>query len=219
MQTGTTDFINKNELDKACFQHDITYGKSKDLLKRTQSDEVLKDKAFKIARFIRTLKNKIFKRIAAFSKNVYFNVLDDVVNKYYYTIHRTIKMKPIEVTDDCYAKDPSIKPNKKDPKFSVGDNVRISKYKSIFAKGYIPNWSGETFVFNKIKNTVPWTCAISDLNGEEITGSFYEKELQKTNQKELRIEKIFKRKGDKLYVKWKGYDNRFNSWINKRELP
>ena len=94
--------------------------------------------------------------------------------------------------------------NKKNLKFKVGDNVRISKYKNTFAKGYTPNWSEEVFVINKIKNTVSWTYAISDLNGEEITGSFYEKELRKTNQKEFRIEKILKRKGGKLYVKWKG---------------
>ena len=74
------------------------------------------------------------------------------------------------------------------------------------------------FVIKKVKNTVPWTYAISDLNGEEIKESFYEKELQKTNQKEFRIEKVLKRKCDKLYVKWKGYDNRFNSWINKKDL-
>ena len=70
----------------------------------------------------------------------------------------------------------------------------------------------------KLKKTVPWTYVINDLNGEEITGSFYEKELQKTNQKEFRIEKVLKRKGDKLYVKWKGYDNSFNSWIDKKDL-
>ena len=107
---------------------------------------------------------------------------------------------------------------KKNPKFKVGGTVRISKYKNIFAKGYSPNWSEEVFVIKKSKNTVSWTYAISDLNGEEITGSFYEKELQKTSQKEFRIEKILKRKGDKLYVKWKGYDNRFNSWIDKKDL-
>ena len=70
----------------------------------------------------------------------------------------------------------------------------------------------------KIKKTVPWTCVISDLNGEEIAGCFYEKELQKTNQKEFRIEKVIKRKGNKLYVKWKGYNNSFNSWIDKKDL-
>ena len=109
-------------------------------------------------------------------------------------------MKPIDVTDDSYAKY-NENFNKKGSKFKAGDNVRVWKYKIIFAKGYTPNWSEEVFVISKIKNTVPWTYVVSDLNGEEITGSFYEKELQKTNQKEFRIEKVFKRKGDKLYVK------------------
>ena len=151
-------------------------------------------------RFIRTLKNKIFKHITGVSKNVSFDVLDDIVNKYNNTVHRTIKTKPIDVTGDYYA-EYNENFNKKDPKFKVGDNVRISKYKNIFAKGYTPNWSEEVFVINKIKNTVPWTYVISDLNGEEITGSFYEKELQRFSQKEFRTEKVLKRKSDKLYVK------------------
>ena len=87
------------------------------------------------------------------------------------------------------------------PKFKFGDHVRISRYKSIFAKGYAPNWSEEVFVVSKMKNTISWTYMISDLIGEEITGSFYEKKLQKINQKEFRIGKVLKRKGDKLYVK------------------
>ena len=86
----------------------------------------------------------------------------------------------------------------------------------IFAKEYAPNWSEEVFMVNKIKNTVPWTYVISDLNDEEIVGTFYEKELQKTNQEEFRIEKVIKRKGNKLYVKWKGCDNSLNSWIDKK---
>ena len=373
IQTGDTDFIYKNELYKSCFQHDMAYGKAKDLVRRTQSDKILRDEAFKIAsdpkydgyqralasmvykifdekskgsgitnesnyqlanelhkpiirkfkkgkvyssfrdniwrvdladmqslskynkgikyllcainlfskyawviplkdkkgtsivnafkkviskgrkpnkiwvdqgsefynqsfkdflkinniemystfserksvvaeRFIRTLKNKIFKHMKAIS-NVYFDVLDDIVNKYNNTIHRTIKMKPINVADYSYDEES----NEKDPKFKVGDHVRTSKYKNIFAKGYAPNLLKEVFFINEIKNTVPWTYVINDLNDEEIIGSFYEKELQKTDQKEFRIEKIRKRKGDKLYVKWKGYDNFFNSWINKRE--
>ena len=153
-------------------------------------------------RFIRTLKNKIFKHMTAVSKNVYFDVLDDIVNKYNNTVHRTIKMKPIEVTNDYYAEyneDPS---NKKNPKFKVGGNVRIFKYKKIFAKGYTLNWTEEVFVINKMKNTVPWTYDISDLNGEEITGSFYEKELQKTSQEKFTIENYLKEKNDKFYVKW-----------------
>ena len=107
---------------------------------------------------------------------------------------------------------------KKNPKFKVGDHVRISKYKNIFAKRYAPNWSEEIFVVSRIKNTVPWTYVINDLNDGKITGSFYEQELQTTSQEEFRIEKGLKRKGDKLYVKWKDYDNRFNSWIDKKDL-
>ena len=167
--------------------------------------------------FIRTLKNKIFKHMAAVSKNVYSDVLDDIVNKYNDIVQRIIQMKPIGVTSDSYA-EYNEDSNEKDPKFKVGDHVRISKYKNIFAKGYTQNWSEEVFVVSKIKNTVPWTYVISDLNGEEITGSFYEKELQKTNQEKFRIEKVIKRKGDKLYVKWKGYDNSFNSWTDKKDI-
>ena len=152
--------------------------------------------------------------MTAISKNVYFDVLDDIVDKYNNTFHKTIKMKPIDVTDDSYA-EYNEDFNKKDPKFKVGDNVRISKYKNIFAKGYTPNWSEEIFVISKIKNTVPCTQVINDLNGEKITGSFYEKELQKTNQKEFRTEKVIRKKGDKSYVKWKGYDYPFNGWIDK----
>ena len=105
----------------------------------------------------------------------------------------------------------------KDPKFNVGDHVRLSKYKNIFAKGYTPNWSEEIFVIKEIKNAVPLAYVINDLNSEEIIGTFYEKELQKIDQQEFRIEKFIKKKGDKLYVKWKGYDNSFNNWIDKRD--
>ena len=82
----------------------------------------------------------------------------------------------------------------------------------------MPNWSEEIFISSKIKNTVPWTYIINNLNGEDVIGTFYEKELQKTNQKVFRTEKVLKKKGDKLYVKWKGYDNSFNSWIDKKDL-
>ena len=122
-------------------------------------------------------------------------------------------MKSIDVTSE-YNEDS----NEKDPKFKVGDRARISKYKNIFTKGFTQNWSEEFFVVSKIKNIVPWTYVISDSNGEEIAGSFYEKELQKTIQEKFRIGKVIKRKGDKLYIKWKRYDNSFNSWINKKDL-
>ena len=151
------------------------------------------------------------------SKNVSIDKLDDIVNEYNNTYHRTIKMKPVDVKDNTYI-DFEKDVNDKNPKFKVGDHVRISKYKNIFAKGCMPNWSEEVFIISRIKNTVPWTYIINDLNGEEFIGTFYEKELQKTKQKEFRIEKVLKRKGDKLYVKWKGYDNSFNSWIDKKDL-
>ena len=131
--------------------------------------------------------------MTAISKNVYFDVLDDIVDKYNKTVHRAIKMKFIDVTGDSCAKY-NENSNKKDPKFKVCDRVRISKYKHIFAEGYTPNWSEEIFVIGKIKNTVPWTYVVNDLNGEEITGSFYEKELQKTIHKEFRIQKVLKEK-------------------------
>ena len=151
------------------------------------------------------------------SKNVYIDKLDDIVKEYNNTYHKTIKMKPINIKDNTYINFEK-EVNNKDPKFKVGDYVKISKYKNIFTKGYMPNWPEEVFISSKIKNTVPWTYVINDLNGEEITGTFYEKELQKTNQQEFRIEKVLKRKGDKLYVKWKGYNNSFNSWIDKKDI-
>ena len=80
------------------------------------------------------------------------------------------------------------------------------------------NWSEEVFVIKKVKNIVLWKYVINDLNGEEIIGTFYEKEFQKTNQKEFKIEKLLKKKGDKLYKKWKVYNNSFNSWIDKNDL-
>ena len=141
----------------------------------------------------------------------------DIVNEYSNTYHRTIKMKPVDVKDNTYI-DFKKEVNDKDPKFKVGDHVRISKYKNIFAKGYTPNWSEEVFVIKKVKNTIPWTNVINDLNGDEILGTFYKKELKKTNQQECRIEKVIKKKGDNLYVKLKGYDSSFNSWVDKKDL-
>ena len=160
-------------------------------------------------RFIRKLKTKIYTYMTAVSKNVYINKLDDIVGEYNNTYHRKIRMKPVDVKDNTHI-DFKKKVNDTDPKFKAGDHVRISKYKNIFAKYYSPNWYEEAFVVSKIKNAVPWTYVINDLNSEETIGTFYAKELQKPNQKEFRIEKVIKRKGNKLYVKWKGYDNTFN---------
>ena len=168
-------------------------------------------------RFIRTLKNKIYKYMTSSSRNVYIDRLDEIVREYNNTYHKSIKMKPVYIKDNTYI-DFKKEVNDKKPKFKVDDHVRISKYKNIFAKGYMPNWSEEIFIIKNIKNTVPWTYVINDLNGKEIIGTFYENELQKTDQKEFRIEKVLKKKGDKLYVKWKGYDNSFNTWIDKKDI-
>ena len=141
-------------------------------------------KSVVVERFIRTLKTKIYKYMTSISKNVYIDKLDDIVDEYNNTYHRTIKMKPIDLKSNTYIDSMELhsekKVNDKDPKFRVGDHVRISKYKNIFANGYTPNCSEEIIVITKIKNTVPWTYVIHDLNGEEIIGTFYGKELQKT---------------------------------------
>ena len=126
-------------------------------------------------------------------------------------------MKLKDVSDDPFV-EYFEESNKKDPKFKISDNVRISKYKNIFTTGYTPNWSEEVFVVNKVQNTVSWAYLINDLNCKEIKSSFYEKELQKTDQKEFRIKKMIKKKGDKLYVEWRGYDNSSNSWINEKYI-
>ena len=123
-------------------------------------------------RFIKTLKNKIYKHMTIISKNVYFNILDGIVKDYNNTIHSSIKIKPKDVEEN-----------------KIGDHVRISKNKNIFSKGYASNWSKEVFVVHKIQNTVSWNYLINDLNGKKIKGSFYEKKLQKTNQKNVEEKK------------------------------
>ena len=128
-----------------------------------------------------------------------------------------MKMKPVDVKSRTY-NNSAKEFNDDGTEFKFDHIVRISKYKNIFAKDYVPNWYKEVFVMKKVKNTAPWTHVISDLNEEEIVGIFYKKELQETNQKEFRIEKVIKRKGDKLYVKWKNYDSSFNNWIDKKDI-
>ena len=126
--------------------------------------------------------------MTSISKNVYINKLDDIVNKYNNAYHWTIKIKPVDKNPSMYF-DFNKENNKEGPKFKVGDNIRISKYENIFAKVYIPNWTGEVFLMKNIKNIVPWTYVISDLKDEETVGRLYKKKLQKTNQKELKLNK------------------------------
>ena len=121
---------------------------------------------------------EIYKYMTAISKNVYVDKLDDILNEYNNRYHRTIKVRPVDVKDNTYiASEKEV--NDKNPKFKVGDYVKISKYKNIFAKGCNPNWSEEGFVIKEIKITVPWTYVINDLNSQEIIGTFYEKRTAK----------------------------------------
>ena len=131
-------------------------------------------------RFNRTLKSKLYKHMTAIGKNIYYDVLDDVVDKYNNTKHSTIKMKPIDVRDNNNKRVYIDEHNEKRSRFKVGDRVRTSKFKNIFAKGYTPNWSKEIFIVDKINDIVPYTYNLKDLNDEEIIGSFYDQELQKT---------------------------------------
>ena len=139
-------------------------------------------------RFVRTLENKIYKYMILTSKIVYIDKLDDIVNKYNNTYHITIKIKLVDIKPSMYI-DFNKENNKEDPKFKVGNHVRILKYKNVFGKGYFSHWSEGVFVIKKVKNTVLWSHVIKDLKGEEIVGMFYGKELQKANQKEFRVEK------------------------------
>ena len=147
--------------------------------------------------------------MTSISKKVHVDKVDDLVNKYSNTYHRTIKMKPADVKSKTYIEFNRENNNK------VCNHVTISKHKDLAAKGHVPNWSVKVFVIEEIKNNVTWAYINGDLNGEKIIGKFYKKELQKTNQKQFRDEQAMKRKDDRLYVKQKGQNYSFNSWIDQ----
>ena len=168
-------------------------------------------------RFIKTLKSKINKYMTSVSKNMYIDKLGDIVNKHNNTIIVQLKWNLFDVKSNAYI-DSSNETNNANPKCKIGDIVRISKYRNISAKHYRPNWSENIFVIEKVKNTVPWIYVINDLNGEKNFQTYFKNELQKTSQKEFGIEKVIKREGDKLYVKWKGYNNLFNRWISIKDI-
>ena len=185
------------------------------------------EKSCIVERFNRTLKNRMFHYFTANNTYRYIDVLQDMVTHYNNSKHSSIKMTPMQASlpeneaqvylnlYDDVIHDTSEWPK---PKFAVGDKVRITKKKRTFEKGYFPNWTEEIFTISTIQNTSPITYKISDMNGEEITGTFYEQELQKSTQDTFRIEKVLKTKGDKLFVKWLGYPESFNSWVNEKDL-
>jgi len=167
----------------------------------------------------------MFKYFTANSTRKYIDILNEFVNSYKNTVHSSIKMTPTEASKrenenqvwrNLYG-DYS-PPERKAPKFSIDDKVRITKKKSIFEKGYTPRWTEDVFTVSEVRYTDPITYKLKDFNGEEIKGSFYEQELQKTTQEMFRIEKVIRRKGDKSVVKWVGYSDEFNSWVDNKDL-
>ena len=183
------------------------------------------EKSSVVERWIRTMKEKMWKYFTTNSTGVYINVLPDLVREYYNTRHSSIKMTPVKASKkenelrvwrNLYPKHLEIRDIK--PKFSIGDKVRISKKKKTFEKGYTTRWTEEIFTIVEVKHTSPVTYKIADLNGEEIQSTFYEPELQKTSQQLFRIEKVIKRGKKKSLVKWKGYSDDFNSWIDNKDI-
>lgn len=172
-------------------------------------------------RVLRTIKERLFKYFSLSGSYRWIDVLPSIVYDYNHTKHKTINKKPIFVNKNNenevlkYAYN-HIKLTSPIRKFSVGDIVRISKAKHIFEKGYMPNWTTELFKVSKVKITNPVTYLLEDLEGSPIKGAFYEAELQQTKQPDLYlVEKVLRKRGNKVYVKWLGFDNRHNSWINK----
>ena len=147
-----------------------------------------------------------------------------MVDNYNNTRHGSIKMTPTKASAKVNEKTVwfnlygDIHPEPVKPKFSVGDRVRISKKKTTFEKGYTPRWTEETFTVSRVQYTDPPTYKITDYNGEEIQGSFYEQELQKTTQEIYRIEKVIRKRGKRSLVKWVGYSDEFNSWVDNDAL-
>ena len=176
-------------------------------------------------RWIRTMKEKMFKYFTDNNTNKYIDVLPKLVKDYNNTVHTSTKLTPVEASKEenelkVYRNlyPDRYKKNQQIPKFSVGDEVRISKKKKVFEKGYTTRWTEEIFTIKEIRETNPITYKLEDLQGEEIKGTFYEPELQKTEQQVFRIEKIIKKEKGKSLVKWKGYPDKFNSWVNNKDL-
>lgn len=182
-------------------------------------------KASVVERLNRTLKEKMWKNFSLQGNYKWLNILQDVVSQYNATIHRTIDMKPKDVIrkhekyllQHVYSHLKMVDPKK--PKFRIHDKVRISKHRELFSKGYTPNWSNEIFEVVQVNRTNPTTYILKDHEGFLIQGGFYEYELQKVKYPDIYlVEKVLNKKGNKLYIKWLGLPNKFNSWILKNQV-
>ena len=176
-------------------------------------------------RWIRTMKEKMFKYFTDNNTYNYIDALPELVEDYNNTVHSSTKLTPtdaskeeneLKVWRNLYPD--RYKTSRLNPKFSVGDEVRITKKKKVFEKGYTTRWTEEIFTIKEIRETNPITYKLEDLQGEEIKGTFYEPELQKTEQQIYRIEKIIKKEKGRSFVKWKGYSDKFNSWVDNKDL-
>ena len=183
------------------------------------------EKSSVVERWIRTMKEKMWKYFTDNNTNHYVDILPDLVKDYNNTQHSSIKMTPVEASKKKNELEVwrNLYPDRLkridiNPKFSIGDKVRISKKKKTFEKGYTTRWTEEIFTITKINHTSPVTYKIADLNGEEIDGTFYEPELQKTRQQLFRIEKVIEKGKNKSLVKWKGYSGNFNSWVDNKDI-
>lgn len=177
-------------------------------------------------RLNRTLLQKLWKIFHINGNHKWVNALDTITAEYNTSVHRTIRMRPIDVNsqnekqllETVYMRNNSVNVSSKS-KFHIGDKVRISKHKQMFEKGYTPSWTTEIFQVDKILSTEPITYVLRDLLGELIRGSFYSYELQKSDHDSVYlVEKIIKSKGDKVFVKWLGFDHMHNSWVSKNDL-
>ena len=196
---------------------------NKDLIELYSTEN--EEKSSVAERWIRTMKEKMWKYFSANSTNNFIDVLPVLVKEYNNTRHSSIKMTPVKASKkenelrvwrNLYPDHLEIYDLK--PKFSVGDKVRISKRKKTFEKGYTTRWTEEIFTIAEVKFTSPVTYKIADLNGEEIKGTLYEPELQKTSQELFRLEKVIKIGKKKSLVKWKGYSDDFNSWVDNKDI-
>ena len=176
-------------------------------------------------RWIRTMKEKMFKYFTDNNTYNYIDALPELVEDYNNTVHSSTKLTPTDASKEeneltvwrnLYPD--RYKTSRLNPKFSVGDKVRITKKKEVFEKGYTTRWTEEIFTIKEIRETNPITYKLEDLKGEEIEGTFYEPELQKTKQQIYRIEKIIKKEKGRSFVKWKGYSDKFNSWVDNKDL-
>jgi len=168
----------------------------------------------------------MFKYFTANITNKYIDVLGDFVDKYKIQQHKKFikKMTSVEASKKTNAITvyrnlyPDLTRRPMRAKYKIGDKVRIQKKKGLFEKGFTPNWTEEVFTVSKVQRTDPITYEVTDYNDEDVQGTFYEQELQKTSQEIFRIEKVVKKGKTKSLVKWKGYPESFNSWVDNKEL-